>query len=277
MEDNLQKIFSVLISVFIFFILPLYITYEKVDDISYSLALKITSNFVESVTSKGYISKNMYDEFINALEATHNTYDVKIEHIEKKYTPAYYVYDNNGKVLDVLDYSMYCDKVNDGGVATLKVGAKEYEKFHFVDGKNEPNIVLSYKTSEVKYSNKQILDVLSNTKDTVPYSKLLLTEYASINKNDIASIPYMYANYTSEVLDDGSINSTIDNDNKIYTMNKGDEFSVRIKNTNTSIATILFNMIALGMSKEDNNVRVYINYGGTIGEEEYLNLDKVNK
>lgn len=274
MEDNLQRIFSVLISVFIFFILPLYITYEKVDDISYSLALKITSNFVDNVTSKGYISKNMYEEFVNALETTHNTYDVKLEHIEKKYTPAYYVYDNNGQVLDVLDYSMYSDKVNDSGVTTLKVGAKEYEKFHMVDGKNEPNIVLSYKTSEVKYSNKQILDVLSNTNDIMPYSKLLLTEYASISKNDISSIPYMYGNYTSEVLEDGTIDSTLDNDNKIYTMNKGDEFSVRIKNTNTSIATILFNMIALGMGKEDNNVRVYINYGGTIEEEEYLNLDK---
>lgn len=277
MEDNLQRIFSILISVFIFFILPLYITYEKVDDISYSLVLKITSNFVDNVTSKGYISKNMYEEFVNALETTHNTYDIKLEHIEKKYTPAYYVYDNNGQVLDVLDYSMYSDKVNDGGTTTLKVGEKEYEKFHIVDGKNEPNIALSYKTSEVKYSNKQILDVLSNTNDTIPYSKLLLTEYASISKNDISSTPYMYGNYTSEILDDGTINSNLDNDNKIYTMNKGDEFSVRIKNTNTSIATILFNMIALGMGKEDNNVRVYINYGGTVGEEEYLNLDKVNK
>ena len=82
MEDNLQRIFSILISVFIFFILPLYITYEKVDDISYSLVLKITSNFVDNVTSKGYISKNMYEEFVNALETTHNTYDIKLEHIE---------------------------------------------------------------------------------------------------------------------------------------------------------------------------------------------------
>ena len=38
MEDNLMRVFSVLVSVIILFILPLYITFEKMDDISYSLA-----------------------------------------------------------------------------------------------------------------------------------------------------------------------------------------------------------------------------------------------
>ena len=54
MEDNLQRVFSVLISVLILFLMPLYITFEKMDDISYSLALKITSNFVDNVNAKGY-------------------------------------------------------------------------------------------------------------------------------------------------------------------------------------------------------------------------------
>ena len=61
-------------------------------------------------------------------------------------------------------------------------------------------------------------------------------------------------------------------------MNKGDEFSVRIKNENVTIATVLFNAFTLGIGGTENNVRVYINYGGTIKEEEYKNLDsKDNK
>ena len=34
MEDNLQRVFSILISILILFILPLYIAFEKMDDIS---------------------------------------------------------------------------------------------------------------------------------------------------------------------------------------------------------------------------------------------------
>ena len=61
--------------------------------------------------------------------------------------------------------------------------------------------------------------------------------------------------------------------NGIYTMNKGDEFSVRIKNENVTIATVLFNAYTLGIGGTENNTRVYINYGGTIAEEEYMNLN----
>ena len=68
----------------------------------------------------------------------------------------------------------------------------------------------------------------------------------------------------------------VDNENRIYTMNKGDEFSVRIKNENVTIATVLFNAFTLGIGGTENNVRVYINYGGTIKEEEYKNLENSN-
>ncbi|MEG2348784.1 MAG: hypothetical protein RSB67_03970 [Clostridia bacterium] len=87
MEDNLQRIFAILMSVLVFFMLPLYIAFEKKDDISYALALKITSNFVDNVTSKGYITKSMYDSYISDLAITDNVYDIKLEHLSKTYTP----------------------------------------------------------------------------------------------------------------------------------------------------------------------------------------------
>ena len=275
MEDTLQRVFSVLISILILFVLPLYITFEKMDDISYSLALKITSNFVDSVTAKGYITESMYNDFLRELSVTNNVYDVRMEHVSKKYIPTYYIYDDAGNLLEKADYATYCKDVNDSNVTAISVNGVDYNKYHTEDGAKVPNIKLSYSTSEVKYSQDQILERLENDDTESPYSKLHVTEYAAIDKDDIPVIPYMYGNYTFENAADGSVNAVLDNENKIYTMNKGDEFSVRIKNENTTIATVLFNTITMGIGGEENNTRVYINYGGTIEEEEYRNLDKI--
>lgn len=278
MDDNLQRVFSVLISILILFILPLYITFEKIDDISYSLALKITSNFVDNVTAKGYITEEMYNDFITRLSVTGNVYDVKLEHISKKYNPAYYLYDANGNLLYTLDYAIYSSSVNDTSKETILVNGTLYNKYHTNDsGEKVSNIKLSYNTSEVKYSEKQILEVLNKDINTeeIPYSKLSVSAYKSKEINYISLIPYMYGNYKIETDSNGLVSTVPDNENRIYTMNKGDEFSVRIKNENVTIATVLFNSFTLGIGGTENNTRVYINYGGTIAEEEYKNLDAV--
>lgn len=263
MEDNLQRVFSILISILILFILPLYIAFEKMDDISYSLALKITSNFVDNVTAKGYLTKEMYNDYISRLSVTGNVYDVKMEHVAKKYEPALFVYNNENKVISILDYSLYADQWTNSE-DRLKITSQNISY-------NKSNIKLSYNTSEIKYTQEQILKVLNSNGD-IPYSKMSLNQYSSLDKKEITSIPYMYANY--KLNDDG--NMEVDNENRIYTMNKGDEFSVRIKNENVTIATVLFNAFTLGIGGTENNVRVYINYGGTIKEEEYKNLENNN-
>lgn len=263
MEDNLQRVFSILISILILFILPLYIAFEKMDDISYSLALKITSNFVDNVTAKGYLTKEMYNDYISRLSVTGNVYDVKMEHVAKKYEPALFVYNNKNSVTSILDYSLYADQWTNSE-DSLKITSQNisYKK---------SDIKLSYNTSEIKYTQEQILKVLDSNGD-IPYSKMSLNQYSSLDKKEITSLPYMYANY--KLNDDG--NMEVDNENRIYTMNKGDEFSVRIKNENVTIATVLFNAFTLGIGGTENNVRVYINYGGTIKEEEYKNLENNN-
>lgn len=259
MEDNLQRVFSILISILILFILPLYIAFEKIDDISYSLALKITSNFVDNVTAKGYVSKEMYNDYISRLSVTGNVYDVKMEHVSKKYEPALFVYNNENRLISILDYSLYAEQWKDSE-DILKLTS--YKK---------SDIKLSYNTSEIKYTQEQILKALDGN-DTVPYSEMSLSKYKEVDKNSINNVPYMYANY--KLNDEG--NMEVDNENRIYTMNKGDEFSVRIKNENVTIATVLFNAFTLGIGGTENNVRVYINYGGTIKEEEYKNLENNN-
>ena len=244
MEDNLQRVFSILISVLILFILPLYITFEKIDDISYSLALKITSNFVDNVTAKGYVSKEMYNDFVTKLSVTGNVYDVKMEHLSRKYEHIIYTYNDKGRA-GFFDYDLYSQSLNS----------------------ENSNIELSYKVSEIKYSQAQILKILDGT-DEKAFSDMTDSEYKNIDIKNINSHPYMYANYTTN--QDGE--KVIDNNNRIYTMNKGDEFSVRIKNENVTVATVLFNAFTLGIGGTENNTLIYINYGGTIQEEEYKNL-----
>ena len=74
MEDIVQRVFAIIFAVLVFFIMPLYMTFEKRDDISYALALKITSNFVNTVKSKGYLTAEMYADFVSELGATDNIY-----------------------------------------------------------------------------------------------------------------------------------------------------------------------------------------------------------
>lgn len=275
MEDNLQRVFSVLISVLILFLMPLYITFEKMDDISYSLALKITSNFVDTVNAKGYITEEMYNDFVKELSVTGNMYDVKMEHVAKKYNPVYYIYDDEKNVVEVLDYAMYTLEISNSENTKITVNGKDYTIRDKANESLKDNIKLSYSTSEIKYTNKQILSVFDYNSETIPYSLMDPLVYRNQPKTDISTIPYMYGNYKYETQTNGNLEAVLDNDNIIYTMNKGDEFNVRIKNENTTIATVLFNAFTLGIGGAENNTRIYINYGGTVTEEEYKNLDKV--
>ena len=51
MEDNIQTIIVVIISAFLLFIFPVYMAYEKKDDISYALAMRYTQDLVDEVTA----------------------------------------------------------------------------------------------------------------------------------------------------------------------------------------------------------------------------------
>jgi hypothetical protein len=87
MEENVQRVFSIMVAVLVFFILPMYIAFEKKDDTAYALAVRITSELVENVKNNGYISKKMYDDYVSKLAVTGNIYDISMEHKSYKYYP----------------------------------------------------------------------------------------------------------------------------------------------------------------------------------------------
>lgn len=233
MEDIIQRVFAVIFVVLVFFAMPLYMTFEKKDDISYALATKITSNFVDEVTAKGYLSESMYNDFISKLAVTGNTYDIKLEHIARKYSPVVNIYkkDNNQSSLQqTLEYQ--------GNEVSEINNKKDYKVGETVYSKENWDVEVTYSMYEEFYTEKQILRYL--------------TESSSNTK-----MKYQ------------------DSDNKIvYTMSVGDEFGVIVKNTNTTIATMFFNTFTFGAMSEENP-RVYINYGGTIKNEEYRDFNIV--
>lgn len=234
MEDIIQRVFAVIFVVLVFFAMPLYMTFEKKDDISYALATKITSNFVDEVTAKGYLSESMYNDFISKLAVTGNTYDIKLEHIARKYSPVVNIYkkDNNQSSLQqTLEYQ--------GNEVSEINNKKDYKVGETVYSKENWDVEVTYSMYEEFYTEKQILRYL--------------TESSSNTK-----MKYQ------------------DSDEKIvYTMSVGDEFGVIVKNTNTTIATMFFNTFTFGAMSEENP-RVYINYGGTIKNEEYRDLSLIH-
>ena len=60
----------------------------------------------------------------------------------------------------------------------------------------------------------------------------------------------------------------INGNSAIYPMSIGDEFTVIVKNSNVTVATMLFNTLTFG-ANNSNTTKIYINYGGTIQNEAY--------
>lgn len=245
MEDSLQKVIAIVIAIIAFFVLPVYMTFEKKDDISYSLALKITTDFVENVRSKGYLTSEMYDDFISNLAVTGNSYDIKMEHVAKKYYPVIYAYnDEMNEVIKKFDYNLYHAEFEVDKKIVIEDG---------VDAGTYENLILAYDLAEEKYTQDQILSVISKENDGINID-IGLTEYENLEITELPTLSNIYRLGKSN--------------NGIYTMNIGDEFGIIIKNNNTTFATSLFNLITLG-ANSDNNTKVYINYGGVIKNEEY--------
>lgn len=248
MEEVVQRVFAILISVIILFILPLYIAFEKKDDIAYALALKVTTSFVDNVTSKGYLTLDMYDKFISDLSITDNVYDISLEYIAKEYNPIVQVKKKDvttgiEEIVKEYDYlvakELYDEYVAGGNTILTNNGVN----------RSEATANVTYKLSEKKYYTNQILNLLDNTGN-------YLSKSAYSAKTSVTQLPNFLRIYG-------------ESDKGMFVMNEGDQFNVIIKNQNTTVASLLFNTLTFG-ANAGNDTKVYVNYGGTIQNQEYM-------
>ncbi len=72
MQDNISIIITMIIFVTLVVIFPLYNLFERQDDMSYTLALKATTSFVDEIRNNGYIDQNGYNKYISELGNTGN-------------------------------------------------------------------------------------------------------------------------------------------------------------------------------------------------------------
>lgn len=79
MSDNLSIIITVIILVVLIIFFPLYNYFERQDSMTYNMVLKETTNFVDQVLSSGYMTQDMYRDYITKISGTGNFYDIQLE------------------------------------------------------------------------------------------------------------------------------------------------------------------------------------------------------
>ena len=128
MDDILSAIIGIALAAILMFIFPLITMADRTDDVS-QLTVKIaTSELANDVMATGKITSERYDQLINNIGSTGNTYNIEIEvqHLDenpgKKTTQANYT-----KIGDNVYYSDYTTQVlqqlqNDSKKICLKQG-----------------------------------------------------------------------------------------------------------------------------------------------------------
>lgn len=87
--NAISKIVAAILAVLLLYLYPISDSYEKQDEISYMTANKLVVNFVDAVRNKGYVTPMMYNDLVQALNLTGNTFDIQLEHQHKRYNPIY--------------------------------------------------------------------------------------------------------------------------------------------------------------------------------------------
>lgn len=112
--NTFSKIMAILIGVVMLFIVPIYQLAQKQDDISQIYVENETTKFVDSIRNSGYISREMYQDYVNKIDKTGNTYNIQICHSHKIVKPNFD--DDTGTILNGYDsyfVNTYQDEVLD--------------------------------------------------------------------------------------------------------------------------------------------------------------------
>ncbi len=89
MLDVLDHLTDILIGIAILFLVPLIYIGLKQDELIRTVVSEQTEKLMDDTSSLGYLSKDMYEEFQQALSKTGLLYDIKLEHKQKIIEPEY--------------------------------------------------------------------------------------------------------------------------------------------------------------------------------------------
>lgn len=79
------KIIGILIAVVLLFLCPIQYVAQKQDILMQQYVTTETSYFIDSVRNLGYITKQMYEEYMRRIELGNNLYDIELIHYQVVY------------------------------------------------------------------------------------------------------------------------------------------------------------------------------------------------
>lgn len=94
MPNALSKVFAIFVAVVLLYIFPMKNELERQDETSRMFVFNETVGLVDSVRNLGYLSPEMYEEYLNKLALTGNLYKVELEHASLIVYPVYDSYNN---------------------------------------------------------------------------------------------------------------------------------------------------------------------------------------
>ncbi|MBD8497459.1 hypothetical protein [Paenibacillus arenosi] len=89
MVDAMRVWLALMLVMLLLFIFPLRDTFQRHDELSELVAMKVATAYVDAVRDKGVITPQMWKSLMEDLHRTGYVYDIEMEHYEKHYVPTY--------------------------------------------------------------------------------------------------------------------------------------------------------------------------------------------
>ncbi|MBY6773689.1 hypothetical protein [Clostridium botulinum] len=87
MTNAISKVVAIILAVILTIIVPVYNVYWMIDRTVYNQVGVVTNRFQKEVRTRGYVSKDIYENFMKDLSNTKRSYDVKMLHRKVTYYP----------------------------------------------------------------------------------------------------------------------------------------------------------------------------------------------
>lgn len=120
MSDSLITIVAIFLAAILMFVFPLSAISEMNDNEALAMVQSYTTEFVNKIRSKGKITQEDYDAYIQQLHATGNSYDVQIEVQIADTNPGKKT--ENQQIGDTTYYTVYTSQIQSNLPYTLKEG-----------------------------------------------------------------------------------------------------------------------------------------------------------
>ena len=114
MSDTLITVIAIALAAVLMFVFPLMTMSDRTDDVAQLTVEAATTDFVDNVRTTGRITQTRYNEFVQTITSTGNTYDVEMvvqvkdENLGKKVSQA-----QADKIGENVYYSVYTSQIEE--------------------------------------------------------------------------------------------------------------------------------------------------------------------